>query len=186
MLRLPRTPRRSEIQAFWLSLSIGVALVVLCAVGALWTVEIALLSAFFAGAASAVAGRTRLAQRVYRAWDRLAAAYSRLARSWFLRLIYFVFLCVGIGRTRLPIQERSEGGWERRVSLPEQAFAGQSTLPKRGRTRGKRAGWMAPLAAWSVRSRNSWLIPLLPLLGMLRLVGRESTFSLSTRNYTLY
>lgn len=185
MLNLPRNPRRSERRAFWLVftgvvtvLAFGVGVVAFGALTGVSTAVAVSVALTLVGSGGAVS------RAVYDGWSRVAIAYSRLMMGWLTRLAYGVVVVSGAAGTRLPVRDRTAGGWEARSTIPPQAYESQSSLASSGGE--SREGWIPSLAFWSVRSRNTWLLGLLPLFLMLSMVCRGSARGLSTKNYTLY
>jgi hypothetical protein len=185
MLTLPRNPRRAERQAFWLAFT-GLVAALALAVGVLALGPLTgALSAFAVAVAMALVGsRSGVSHKAYEGWSRLAAVYSRLMRDWLSRLAYCVVVIAGAAGTRLPVRDRTAGGWEVKSTIPPHAYASQSSLGRPGEVGDER--WIPALASWSIRSRNAWLLGLLPLFLMLSMVSRGSARGLSTKNYTLY
>jgi hypothetical protein len=185
MLTLPRHPRKSERRAFWLvfsgvvtALAFGAGVI---AFGALTGV----VSAVAVSVALTLVGSvSAISRKIYDGWSRLASTYSQLMLGWLTRLAYGVVVVSGMAGSRLPVRDRTAGGWEVKSTTPPQAYASQSALGRSGEV--FHDHWIPAIASWSIRSRNAWLLGLLPLFLMLSMVCRGSARGLSTKNYTLY
>lgn len=136
----------------------------------------------------AVAGAFRLRPRdgaaLYRLWGRAARLYAKVVRRVLLMLCHAVISLAGLAGTSLvlarPAANRSL--WHARETLPTSAYGSQFEAAGPGWT-GR--PWRA-LVDWAVRSRNVWLIALVPFLVILSLLETEEESRYPAGIYTLF
>ena len=181
MIKLPDSPRRSEIRAFGLSLILLSTLVSGAAAG---LAGASLPGAWAAGCAAATAsillGSDTAAMWTYAGWNRIAQLVSRGARLWITGVTFLVITVVGRAGSRLPSGPRS--GWVEKTSLNTNAFAAQGREAIHGSTRD---GWLSALTRWG-RHGHGWVWGLLPFLALLSVVHQGDVRAPTDRNYTLY
>ncbi len=184
MLVLPGPPRRSWIRAFWLALSLtaglaaGLPLAVL--EGRAGLLAGAALAALLAAPGLLQPQAVRLP---YKAWNRLARLYARLARPAFLVLAYAVIVAVGVLGSRLRLRPEAGSLWQPRRTIPSPAYSSQHAgiQPSTGRR-----PWPLGLAAWAAGTGNGWTLALLPCLLLLAAVEPEERELPPPDIYTLF
>jgi hypothetical protein len=185
MVTLPVRPRRAWLQSFWLGLCLagGAAGAALAA----WREvpwgpgAIAVATALAAAAGLVAPDRVRLA---YRAWNRAARAYARLARLAVLAVGYHVVVAA-VGRlgSTVVLQHEPASLWVPRTPPPAESYASQDEGAA-GRT--AQRPWLVGLGWWSVRSGNGWVVALLPFLLLVSLLGAEDAEAQPADIYTLF
>jgi hypothetical protein len=189
MITLPRfPPRRAWLRSFWIAISLvsGLMVSILCAllISPHW---------FASGAAFAVAVavpgllQPQIASLPYRAWNKLARAFVRVARFWVTGVCFYI-ICVTVGlsgsHARLAQPTSNESLWvARRISTSttynhKYDGASQEFAQK---------GWIRAYFAWAVGSGNFWAVCLLPFLMLLAALENDDNRSPVAANiYTLF
>lgn len=183
MLILPvfDPPRRAWLWAFWtaLSLGFGVFLTVLLTFALGWGwITIAAVS----GAGLFVTGWVwpGIIHFCYRAWNKLAREFRRIARLWVLAVAYFlVFTPVAAAGSLLRIGAPKPG--ESLWTEPK-AFS----LDEHGHQSSAR-GWISGYLSWCSGASNQWAVWVLPFLFLLSVMETdEHQSSVPSNIYTLY
>ena len=183
-LVLPGSPRRAVVQAFGLMLAAWTAIVA----GMLppLTVGPRIAAALLAAAIVLVFFRLcpAQAQAVYGLWVRASRLYAKIARQIVLILCHAVITAVGLAGTSLTLERPAPGRslWQARQSLPVAAYTSQ--FEAAGPAWAHRP-WRA-LFDWAVRSRNVWLVLLVPFLILVSVLDTEEQRRYPAGIYTLF
>jgi hypothetical protein len=186
MISLPINPRRLELRSFWLICSAFVATAVVVtgwrfnallslAFGVLVVVPICMI----------VIVREPFVLRLYQGWNnRLVRPVADFATYLVLGICFFiVFVITGALGSRLRLGGNATTMWERRSSLPGQAY----NLPSANEGQlSMDAGWIRNYFSWAGRSNNFWAISLLPFLIVLRFISNERQQREESNIYTLF
>ncbi|HEX6924532.1 MAG TPA: hypothetical protein VF167_03855 [Longimicrobiaceae bacterium] len=186
-LILPPHPRTALLRGFGVALGLIVLLIVsllALAVGSLPGV----LSGIALGLIVAVIGvvSPRLSFRLYRTWNRAAAAYARFAQSAVL-LISFHILMRGARHAdrslHLSRTPNGESAWVRRETVPPGAYPSLDASPSQSE---EDSSWISSLVRWAARPGHRWSYWLLPHLLVLRILETEAADDYPGGIYTLY
>jgi hypothetical protein len=186
MISLPPRAGRFELRSFWLVCTVILAGGILLIA---WRLNIffSIVVAVIAGAAfnSIVAVREPFARRVYHAWNRrLVRPLAKAAASLVLGVCFvIIFVATGALGSRLGLSRHALSTWERRTSLPFNAyklpFASQGEIDVN-------TGWIRRYVHWAYRSGNAWAMSLIPFLWLLRLLSTEDRERMQANIYTLF
>lgn len=129
-----------------------------------------------------VTGRRRpwRLELLYRGWNKLARGYASAATTTVSAILYFVvFPVAGLAGSAMRRHAPAHGAsaWQERGTLTGEAFAAA------GLTRAGRPA--SELAAWA-RGDRTWVVALLPYLGVLRALAASEESTVSSNTYTLY
>jgi hypothetical protein len=152
--------------------------------GSLLSLIIGILSTLAAAAAGMLWPHTL--SFLYRAWNRLARQFSKLARLWVLGTTYYLVI-VAVGRAgsflRLHRPEASASLWMPRKALAPNAYGRQHATPT---SSSPFSSWIASYLSWTVQTRNYWASCLLPFLVLLWALEPEQETNVPTDLYTLF
>jgi hypothetical protein len=179
-----RRPNRVRLRAFWLTTD-GLAGGAL----ELGAVRFGLHWAAILGAAGVVVAALAgwfdpdVALPFYEAWSWAASWARRLLLAWTLLLAFQVVRAAAWARSPEGGAADPGSGWSARTTTPAASYPGTSPLPEPDGSR----HWIARLVTWSWRSRQPWVLALVPFLVLLRGVGGARAMrALQGRLYTLY
>ena len=148
-LTLPPEDRRAVLRSFWIviSLILGTGLWL---VGWWFQAPFPLTIGLIAGTACAllVFVNQEFVRRLYHAWNRrIVRPYANFASRAVMRICFFIILlATGKAGSRFGLGGHAVTSWERRSSLPAEAYG-------------------LPYAAGGEASARDWLDPRLPFLG---------------------
>jgi hypothetical protein len=183
---LPSEDRRATLRGFWIVISLifGAGLWL---AGWLFEVPFSLTLGLIAGTACGllVFVKPEFVRRLYKAWNRrIIRPYANAASRTVMNICFFIiFVAVGKTGSRFRPGGRGVTSWERRSSLPAEAYG----LPYVARGEGSaETGWIRGYISWAIRSGNAWSISLLPFLWFLRLLSNRAEKALEANIYTLF
>ena len=181
---LPRKPDRLLLMSFWLTCSLGGGSLV---AGGAW---VGGSTRWFEVGAIATASLTvlgiawpALISFAYRAWNRLARDYSRMARSPTIWICYHtLFVIAGRAGSTLEL-ERPLGRslWVRKQTLPDSAYTSQDRVAARAT-----GGGLWSFVSWATRPAHLWAVCLIPYLFVLQTLTPQEEVDAPTDIYTLY
>jgi hypothetical protein len=189
MLTLPPyPPRQAYLKSFWLIMSLAGGVLA----GTL-SPSLAAPGRLVIGAAVAVllalpgAWRPDSAAIPYRVWNKLAYAFTHLARLWLMGVCFYI-VCILVGRTGSALvlaRPPADGSlWVRRQrSAPAMgAFAHGLMMEESGKR-----GWVSQFIAWAGQSGHGWACSLLPFLALLSAMeGEQEGSDFAANIYTLF
>ena len=184
MILLPDPPKRHWVRAFWWAFTITATLVataVAFAVPQLGGPVVGPIVGAVLLAAGAVAPGLRVS--VYRAWNRAARKSGALVAAYTTRLLFFVVSVAGRGGSAFLMNAPSKGAssWSAKQTVQPAHY--QSQFPGSG---GNKGSWRGLLLSWSQRTGRIWMMPMVPLLGLLGMVQTSEKGSFGGNVYTLY
>ena len=180
-------PDRESLLAFWLAFSLVLGLIIGTASWYLAGGLVGTLTFVVATVALGTLGvvRPRIAAVPYSYWNRLARKYAVIAQGIVMRVCYWTALLFARGDgTALEIngEHVPESLWVERGTLEPAAYgslcADSSGSPRRS--------WVGETAAWALRSRQPWVVLLLPYLGIVRALDVRREVKAPSGIYTLY
>jgi hypothetical protein len=186
-LVLPYRCRRAGLAAFgavmglWGAIVVGVVMP-LGPVRPMPRAGVALLAGVLI--AGAFRGLPREAEMLYRVWVRASRLYAKIARRVLLMLCHGVISVVALTGTSLVLARPAAGHslWQAREALPTAVYGSQFDASAPGW-----AGrpWRA-LIDWAIRSRNVWLVCLVPFLALVAMLDTEERGRYPDGIYTLF
>jgi hypothetical protein len=174
--------RHASLRAFWFAGALLAGLTTGALVALVRHRDQALVAGLLGAALAAAPGLAwpEAVRPAYRAWNRLARVYARLARRALLAVAYYgIVTPVGRVGASLDLEDPRHSMW--RPASQMAPDASQSQLGD-----GSGGGWIGPLARWGCRSRHPWWLALLPLLALLAAVEPEEPASSSGPAADLY
>lgn len=180
-------PDREWLLAFWLALSLVVGLIV----GAVaWFLAGGLVAAVTGMGTMAALGapgvmKPRIAAVPYSYWNRLARKYAVIAQTLVMRTCYWTALLFARGDGSALMIESGHAPdslWTERGTLEPAAYgslaADCSGSPRRG--------WVGETVSWALRSKQPWVVLLLPYLVIVRVLDVRKEKKAPAGIYTLY
>ena len=181
---LPHPADREAVVGFWVSLTLltGAMIVALLAVfGSLSGLTALIVSVLGLGSLIAGLSRERWIHRVYMLWNRVARKYARRASQAVLAIWYYSVFAI-VSRAGGSTLEKAGSDWLQRETLQAQAYAGLGGAQPNGPP----AGTLRDYCAWALRSRQLWLLFLLPLFLLLVALDPKGSRAAASDIYTLY
>jgi hypothetical protein len=131
--------------------------------------------------------RPQIASLPYRAWNRLARQFVRVARLWVTGVCFFiVFVTVGLTGSHARLAPPTPNGslWlARRPLRPTASGYAYDGVPHEF----VQKGWISAYCAWARQSNNLWAVCLLPFLILLSsLENDENQNPVAANIYTLF
>jgi hypothetical protein len=189
MITLPRfPPRRAWLQSFWIAVSLAIGSMA-SILGAWYISPPWFTSGAVLALVMAVPGlvRPQIASLPYRAWNRLARQFVRVARLWATGVCFFiVFVTVGLTGSHARLAPPTPNGslWlARRPLEPTASGYACDGVPHEF----VQKGWITAYCAWARQSDNLWAVCLLPFLLLLSsLENDENQNPVAANIYTLF
>jgi hypothetical protein len=183
--KLPQSPEREHLLAFWASVSLltGLSVGVVLFLSGLLSLSASAVSVAGAAALLFLAGRLRERglDRAYRRWNRLAGGYAERSRRVVTGIWYWTVF-TAVGRTGGAGLSLEDSAWRSRGTLLDRAYGDPG-----GSATGRDAvGGIRDFARWAVRSGRTWTLFLLPMLVVLRALETRGSKSSAPDIYTLY
>jgi len=184
LLPAANSPRR--LLSFWLVFTPGLAAMIATA-ASFWLQANWRLCAVVALAALVlpVLLKPTLARMPYRAWNKLVRIFGACASRFTLMVMFYILIAVGRAGSSLALRrpDERESQWVPRSALDPRAFFVQHRSPAKEIDR---SSWAANLYRWSSKSRNYWVLALLPFLLLLSALDTEQEENYPTNIYTLF
>jgi hypothetical protein len=183
----PYPPQRSVLVSFWLVLNLVGG--ILIGTGVSWVSSPVW---FVAGAVFAVVmaipglWHPSIASLPYRAWNKLARGFARVARFSVTAICYYGIL-VAVGRKRSAVRllgpTPQESLWISRRGFTGQACPHPDGIAQEPPHR----SWMRSYCSWAIQSGNAWALSILPFIIILAFLEVDQPKNtLSSDIYTLF
>ena len=178
------SPRRAQLQAFWLVQSACIGLLAIIVLRILnvprhlfWGTMLALLLAV-----CGLFGQRVFVAKVYRTWDRCSEMYALAARKLLVRICYFViFTVVGWTGSSMRGNAKSKSLWVPRTTLPASTYGSQYDLALPDVSH-----WSTNYFVCAYKSGNVWAWGLFPFLVMIAALDIQESRTYPTSIYTLF
>lgn len=185
-LVIPPARRHSILVAFWLALNLFAGITI-GTILSLWVSPKFMTLGLVAVPVLALPGLLwpQVAIPAYAVWNKLAAEFSRLSRTWLMGICFYVIV-VAVGRSGASLRlSRPDSGQSLWVLRPDSSAA-RNGFERVVATDESSKSWISNFIKWSGRSRNLWACGVLPFLVLLSVLDPEPDNTVPKEIYTLF
>jgi hypothetical protein len=184
-MSLPMPPNKSRVNVYWCTLGIFAGCIgglILMFINGLFALPAAIILFLFVYGLKYTGGK--VAYGVYKRWNKIVSAYSRLARGWVSILVFILLYLAGRTGSILDVSMLSP----HRTMWKEKHFeTAERNIPDYSDDAVSDKTWVSSYLAWVRESNNWWAIFLLPYLKLIDMFKSETyTPSIPRNTYTLY